>query len=296
MAKISMKELIATAKRFAQRIYAKYQQLGPLGKAFVWFIILIHIAWVIFIIILTPAKFFQWIYDLSQRLKAMPSGWLWLGSAMVLLSFPPMAGYSTCTSLCGFAYGINGFWLAAPATQIGSGVAFIVLRRFFHKRISNWTSSNQKWKALEQAIETQGLPLIILIRLSPFPPYVYSQALFASIKVVKFRHFMLATLFYQSRILLSVFIGTRIAAFSDGTQRGQMDTTTKVINVLSIIAGALLSGGVGWYLYRTTQRKIQEMQGQVGLLAAEGLEEAVENIPLLLDPSMERLPVEEVAV
>lgn len=25
----------------------------------------------------------------------------------------------------------------------------------------------------------KGLPLIILIRMSPFPPYVYSQALFA---------------------------------------------------------------------------------------------------------------------
>lgn len=27
--------------------------------------------------------------------------------------------------------------------------------------------------------EAKGLPLIILIRLSPFPPYAYSQALFA---------------------------------------------------------------------------------------------------------------------
>ena len=94
--------------------------------------------------------------------------------------------------------------------------------------------------------QAEGLPLIILIRLSPFPPYVYSQALFAvstslkcaygtandaskSISEVKFWQFMLATVFYQSRIFLSVFVGSRIALFSDEKQRGQMDSCNYLV-------------------------------------------------------------------
>jgi len=216
----------------------------------------------------------------------MPYGWLLIGCIMVVLSFPPLAGYNTCTSLCGFAWGLQGFLVAAPATQIGSALAFLVLRNFFKHRISSWTTKNKNWKALEEVIQAEGLPLIILIRLSPFPPYVYSQALFASVSVVKFWQFMLATVFYQSRILLSVFVGSRVAVFSDEKQRGQMDASAKVINGASIVIGLSLSIGVGWFLYRTTQKKILEMEGEEGDFALEGLE-GVENIPLLFGSASE---------
>ena len=47
---------------------------------------------------------------------------------------------------------------------------------------------------MHQPQEAKGLPLIILIRFSPVPPWVYSNALFASINSVAFWQFMVATM------------------------------------------------------------------------------------------------------
>jgi len=52
-----------------------------------------------------------------------------------------------------------------------------------------------------------------------------------SISVVKFWQFMLATVCFLPKILLAVFIGSRIAKFSDKEQRGQMDTGRHKLSV-----------------------------------------------------------------
>lgn len=71
---------------------------------------------------------------------------------LVAASFPPMVGYSTCTTVCGFAYGLKGFYVAGPATLVGSGLSFITLRLLFKRQITSWTSKNEQWQALEQVI------------------------------------------------------------------------------------------------------------------------------------------------
>ncbi|KAF8525348.1 hypothetical protein JB92DRAFT_2877537 [Gautieria morchelliformis] len=251
-----------------------------------------HVVVFVILAVYGPAQIFQILYDLSQQLKAMRFGWLILGSALVVASFPPVWGTSACLSVCGFAYGLEGIYVAAPATLVGSGLAFIILRLLFKRQVSAWTSKNEKWQALEQVIAAKGLPLIILIRVSPFPPYVYSQALFASISVVKFWQFMLATVCLQPRIFLAVFIGSQIAKFSDKDERGKMDKTTQMVNALSIAIGLLVGAGTGWFLYRTTQAKIRllkELPHEVDELAADALEDADEGAPLLLNFSADTL-------
>jgi hypothetical protein len=75
------------------------------------------------------------MYDLAQKLSHMKYGWLIIlgfmsasplhycltfapsrigrsdshDSVPVLISFPPMIGHTTTVTLCGFAYGMNGF-------------------------------------------------------------------------------------------------------------------------------------------------------------------------------------------
>jgi uncharacterized membrane protein YdjX (TVP38/TMEM64 family) len=55
-------------------------------------------------------------------------------------------------TLCGFAYGLRGFWLAAGASLVGASLAFVVLRFLFAKRLKRWTSKNEKWEALEAVV------------------------------------------------------------------------------------------------------------------------------------------------
>ena len=124
-----------------------------------------------------------------------PSAYLLiLSSFTVVTSFPPLIGYSTTMTLCGFAYGpLGGFAIAAPSALMGSALTFVILRLLFKRRIKNWTQEKPHWLAMQQVIEAKGLPLIILIRLCPIP-WVYSNALFASMGAVQLWQFVLATM------------------------------------------------------------------------------------------------------
>lgn len=105
------------------------------------------------------------------------------------------------------------------------------------------------WQTLSHSPfqRAKGLPLIILIRISPFPPWVYSNSLFAvgkfsfpklyhpanqiiqSIQAVSLWQFVTATLFVFPKLVLHAFIGSRIAALSDGDRRSHMDTRKALV-------------------------------------------------------------------
>ncbi|KAG9118259.1 Tlg2-vesicle protein [Ceratobasidium sp. 392] len=282
----------AAARNYCVAAFKRYQKLGLLAKvdiALVWLLILFHIALIGFLIYLGPDRIFQTLYDTAQKLKAMPAGWVILSVILIVTSMPPLIGGSTTLTVCGFAYGIKAFLFVAPSACIGAGFAFLTLRYFFRERVRNFTHRQEKWRALEAVIAAKGLPLIMLIRWAPLP-WTYSNALFASIDSVAFWQFMIATIFYTPKLFLVIFIGSRVAKFSDGQQRGEMDTATKVINVLSIILGIVAGVGSAWLVWRLTDAKIRalkELPQDVDNMAADALRDAEAGAPLLEDYSDE---------
>ncbi|KAF9006474.1 Golgi apparatus membrane protein TVP38 [Cyathus striatus] len=241
----------------------RYKRLHIFGKLFIWLLLLFYIAFGVFVIVVTPSRIAQFLYDHARMLAKTRFGWLALGSAIVVISFPPLIGHTTLVTLCGFAYGMKGFFIASSASVIGACL---------------------KWRALEDVVKAKGLPLIILIRVSPFPPWVYSNSLFASIEPVKLWQLAIATCFVFPKLVLHVFIGSRIAALSDGDQRNHMDTHTKVINGLLIGGGILIAGFTSWLIYTLVQGHIRKLEGfppQVDELAAEAIEDYDEEAPLL---------------
>jgi len=269
---------------FLKSTVSRHRQLPILAKLTFWFVILVVVALVSAFFIIGPDKIAQTLYDLSQRLAELRFGWLILGAVLVITSFPPLVGYFTTVSLCGFAYGLQGFFIAAPAAVFGSALVFIVLRLAFMRKIRSWTAENDKWQALERVIKSRGLPLIILIRLSPIPPWVYANALFASIEAVSLWQFMFATTCLLPKIFVIVFVGSRLALLSDGKQRGQMDTMSKIIDSVSIVVGVLLAIATGVVVFRLMRKEIRELRESPNVddeLAADALEEAEEGAPLL---------------
>lgn len=55
-------------------------------------------------------------------------------------------------TLCGFAYGLQGFWISAAGSVLGSSLAFLALRMLFSRRLNEWSSKNKKWQALESVV------------------------------------------------------------------------------------------------------------------------------------------------
>jgi len=266
---------------------SRYRKLGLRDKIMVLLLAVSYAAVLVLIFAAGPSKVFQVMYDLSQRLRNMRFGWLILFSIMIVSSFPPVIGHSWAMSICGFAYGIKGIIIAAPGALIGSMVTFIVFRRFLQSRLKIWSHQNKKWQAMEHVIKTDGLKLIILVRLCPIP-WVYSNTLFASIESVSLLQFFIATVCLFPKQFLIVFIGSEASLLSDGTRRDQMSTSAKVLDLFSIVLGILLTMGTGWYVWRTTERRIHavELEGDL-----DGTTDDIEDAsaPLLHEFSIDRV-------
>lgn len=71
---------------------------------------------------------------------------------IVFISFPPLVGHTTLVTLCGFAYGMKGFYIASSASVVGSALVFVVLRFLFSHRLRQWSTRNEKWQALEAVV------------------------------------------------------------------------------------------------------------------------------------------------
>ncbi|KAF4574876.1 Golgi apparatus membrane protein TVP38 [Pleurotus pulmonarius] len=269
----------------------RYQKLHVRNKALIWLLILFYICIGIAVLVITPGRIAQFLYDKATWLASTRFGWMALFGAIVLVSFPPMIGHTTLVTLCGFAYGMKGFYIASTASVFGSALSFTILRFLFSKRLREWSGKSDKWQALESVVRAKGLPLIILVRVSPLPPWVYSNSLFASIEAVSLWQFVVATLFVCPKLVLHVFIGSRIAPLADGDQRGHMDTQTKLINSLVIVLGISLAIGASWAVFTLVQKHIRHLDGlspETDELAAEALEDYDEEAPLLSSPRSEQ--------
>jgi len=281
---LSFNLIVSKTKQFLLAAFRRYQNLNLVGKLFIWGTLCIWTSIASAFFIIGPARIGQALYDLAHDVSQLPFGWLILAALLVLVSFPPAIGHTTTITLCGYAYGMHGFWIAAGGTMVGACLSFTVLRLLFRERLRRWSTSNKKWVALETVVAEKGLPLITLVRASPFPPWVWSNAMFASVDTVKLWQFALATVIVFPKVALFTFIGSRLAPLSDGEQRDQMDTSTKLINIGVSVGGLLLSIGASWVIYRAMQKEVRRLQGlppDVDELAAEAIEEASEGAPLL---------------
>jgi len=216
--------IVRRTKFYIRVLWKRYQSLALRGKI-VLFALIFFYGLLGFFATVWPgaATIAQTLYNWAHRTSQLSYGWAVFVGIITLVSFPPAAGHTTTLILCGFAYGMKGFYLAAGASVFASALVFVTLRALFARRLQAWSATNEKWQALESVIKAKGLPLICLIRMSPLPPWVYSNALFASIGPVKLWQFVVAQTFVFPKILLSVFIGSRAAALADGDQRDHMD-------------------------------------------------------------------------
>ncbi|CEQ38898.1 SPOSA6832_00370 [Sporobolomyces salmonicolor] len=204
-------------------------------------------------------------------------------------SLPPLIGYGTAQTLVGFAYGVHPGWLISSFSCLVGGVfSFLLVRRLVGV-FAPYIHKDKTFQALSQAVRVKGLPLIILLRLCPFP-YPYSNAFFASVETVTLLQFFLATLTITPKLLLHVFVGHRTYLFASPEHRSKMDPLSKWLKCVSspswplplgshpdeesltlrllrgnsgafMVVGTLLGAATSWYLYKLTMRYVEEASG-----------------------------------
>lgn len=202
-------------------------------------------------------KIFLLLGPVAVSWRALPGGWLIIWVLTFLVAFPPLMGYSTACTVAGFVYGFPLGWpIIATATVAGSLVAFVASRTIFSGYVDRLVGQDKRFVALGQVLRHDGLGVLALVRFCPLP-YSLSNGFLATVPSIQPMSFALATAFASPKLLVHVFIGSRLALLAEkGDTMGFGD---RVINYVSMLIGGLVGMGVGYFIYRRTMARASEL-------------------------------------
>lgn len=202
-------------------------------------------------------RIFDAIAPLAKKWRALPGGWIILFLLICLTAFPPVIGYSTCLTIAGFVWGMNGWFIAASANVVGAGLSFIASRTVLSHYVHSLVGQDKRFTAFALTLKHDGIKILIMIRLCPLP-YSLSNAALSTFPTVNFFNFVIATAAATPKLLIHVFVGSRLAALAESGEK--MDLGTKVINYLSIIAFGILGAVVGYLIYEKTVERARQIE------------------------------------
>ncbi|CEH15094.1 Predicted membrane protein [Ceraceosorus bombacis] len=232
-------------------------------------------------LILGPEKIASLLGGLASQISASSQGKLYLLSALVILSIPPLPGYGSAVTLCGLAYGsasiepkgthglFEAWTLAAVGCLLGASIAFALLRFIVKGPGKSWqvitnVTDDRRWNAVQLAIRDKGLAMVVLIRFSPFP-FCYSNLFFASMESVSFFQFLVATAMITPKLLLHCFVGARTRELLDSGARQELDWHARMLNIAYILGGSAIGAATGWFVWRETQAILSTYDAEEGL-------------------------------
>ncbi|KAH8905441.1 hypothetical protein BR93DRAFT_970231 [Coniochaeta sp. PMI_546] len=278
---------IRTATSLALRARTLFLSLTPLYR------VLVVLAGLVLLGLgITAAIFSHSIFTalgpVAKSWRALPyhSGALIIFLLICLTGFPPIIGYSSAVTLAGFVYGFPLGWpIAASATVIGSAAAFVASRGVLGAYVHALVGRDRRFVALGQVLRRDGIKVLTAIRFCPLP-YSLSNGFLATIPSVSVGSFAAGTLFSTPKLLVHVFIGSRLAKLAE--EGDTMSAGDKAINYAGMLFGGLVGTAVGLIIYRRTMARAAELeaealaaaQGEDGgvLLAAEGYEDTEESL------------------
>ncbi|KAF8866578.1 hypothetical protein BDZ45DRAFT_667834 [Acephala macrosclerotiorum] len=228
-----------------------FQRIAAISLA-----IIVNVILILFLIY--NEKIFGWLTPYAEKWREITAGWLILWALTFICSFPPMIGYSTTVTIAGFVYGFpNGWFIVASATVLGSLASFLACRTILSKYVHELVGKDKRFEALALTLKHDGLKILVMIRLCPLP-YSLSNAALSTFPTVSPLSFALATAIASPKLLIHVFIGSRLASIAENG--GKMDSGTKAVNYASIIFGSILGAAVGWIIYQRTMARAKELE------------------------------------
>src|SRR5579862_6177277 len=147
--------------------------------------------------------------------------------------------------------------IAASATVVGSFCSFVVSRTLLSGYVHRLVANDKRFAALALTLKHDGLKLLVMIRLCPLP-YSLSNGAMSTFPSVHPAMYALATALITPKLLVHVFIGSRLAAIAKSGE--MMSAGTRAINYISIAVGATVGVVTGWYIYQKTMARARQLE------------------------------------
>lgn len=117
-------------------------------------------------------------------------------------------------------------------------------------------------KALERALKSDGLKVMILMRLSPIIPFIFVNYVLG-VTSVTFADYAISTLFILPATMVYVFIGTTTGSIQDAALKkdGDMDA----MKLFSLITGCFFALAATIYLSMKVREYLKQSMDQESL-------------------------------
>ncbi len=249
--------MINNAEKIQRRVFTTFFKMSLLQK--ILSILAFLAATVLGILFLIyNERIFGWLAPVAEKWKNTTGGWIILWVVTFFVALPPLIGYSTCATLAGFVYGVGEGWLIlASATVAGSFFSFIVSRTILRSYVERLVANDKRFAALTLVIKHDGLKLLCLIRLCPLP-YSLSNGAMSTFPTVHPAMYALATAIITPKLLVHVFIGSRLAAIARSGEK--MTAGTRAVNYISIAVGMAVGAGTGYYIWNKTMARARQLE------------------------------------
>ncbi|TAQ90763.1 hypothetical protein B7494_g953 [Chlorociboria aeruginascens] len=250
-------QALLRADRLQRKAISVFMKLTLLQKILAVVGLTVSFAFGILFLIFSE-RIFGWLAPVAENWRDLRGGWMILWALTFISAFPPLIGYSTTLTIGGFVYGFpNGWFVVASATVVGSLASFVASRTVLSGYVHRLVGKDKRFEALALTLKTDGLKILVMIRICPLP-YSLSNAAMSTFPTVHPLSYALATLLVSPKLLIHVFIGSRLASLAENG--GKMDAGTKAINYLSIIIGGALGTGVGYIIYSRTMARAKQLE------------------------------------
>ncbi|KAI9684086.1 MAG: Tlg2-vesicle protein [Trizodia sp. TS-e1964] len=252
-------QIFRSAGKINRKVFTLIKKLTLLQKLLLAAALVLSLAAGI-LFLLFNQKIFEWLLPFAVKWRSWKSGWIISWLMVFFCAFPPLIGYSTSVTIAGFVFGFpNGWYIAASASVLGALFAFIISRTLLSSYVHRLIADDKRFAALALTLKHDGLQLLIMIRLCPLP-YSLSNGAMSTFPTVHPLMFALATAISTPKLLIHVFIGSRLAIIAEKGE--EMDTATTILNYASIVGGALLGAATGYFIYQRTMARSQQLEAE----------------------------------
>ncbi|CAB4256042.1 similar to Saccharomyces cerevisiae YKR088C TVP38 Integral membrane protein localized to late Golgi vesicles along with the v-SNARE Tlg2p [Maudiozyma barnettii] len=253
-----------------------YQAKNRFDSLKVWQRGLVYLAAICFLIagglfLVYRHKIMDKIVDTSNDLEAKKSTQFLLLLFIFIVAFPPLIGYSFLSTSTGLIYGVSfhGWIILALGSVCGSVASFTVFKNLLHSRAEKLIHANRRFEAFASILQENNSYLILaLFRLCPFP-YSLTNGAVAGVYGISVRNFAIANVITTPKLLVYLFIGSRIKNLAETESPG-----SKLFDIISIFVAVCILMMTAWILYYKTNQKYKQLQREDNQAPIDSLGEA----------------------
>lgn len=141
----------------------------------------------------------------------------------------------------GFLYGLaRGVLLVWVSATTGAALAFLIARSFGRRYVEKLASENQTFGAIDRAVSEKGWRIVLLLRLNPLLPFVFSNYLYGLTAVAFWPYVLASAAGMLPLVVLYTYLGAAGRAAVADRHRSFWEWAALALGLIATIVATVL--------------------------------------------------------